>query len=110
MLSSIWASLQQNYHWQLSLYALVPIMLIPFIAKHLLRLVPAIGEAQTLNKEAYEKKMARPVYAANQKRNRKWGFTYLGGDLCRHRAVLPDVGIAALVECAGGHLCHPDGL
>lgn len=77
MLSSIWASLQQNYQWQLSLYALVPIMLIPFIAKHLLRLVPAIRDAQTLNKETYEKKMARPFYAANQKRNRKWGFTYL---------------------------------
>lgn len=77
MLSSIWASLQQNYHWQLSLYALVPIMLIPFIGKHLLRLIPTIREAQTLNKETFEKKMARPFYAANQMRNRKWGITYL---------------------------------
>lgn len=72
--SSILASILEQYHWQLSLYALLGIMAVTFIGKQLLLLIPTIKETQALNKEARDKKMARPFYAANQKKNRFWGF------------------------------------
>jgi sterol desaturase/sphingolipid hydroxylase (fatty acid hydroxylase superfamily) len=71
------ASLQPHYQWQLSLYAALGILLIPVIAKYLLMLVPAIKQASQLNEAAFQTKMERPNYAANQKWNRKWGFIFL---------------------------------
>lgn len=71
--TSLFSSLAANYQWQLSLYAFIGIMVIPFLGKFVLTLVPTFKEAAQLNKEAAEKKMQREYYAANQKKNRFWG-------------------------------------
>ena len=76
MNSPFLATLLEHYHWQLSLYAAVGIGVVTFIAKQLILLVPAFRQAQQLNVEAARKKMEKPVYAANQKWNRKWGLFY----------------------------------
>lgn len=70
----MFSSLLSQYHWQLSLYALVGIMAVTFIGKYLLLLIPTIKQAHLLNKAAAEKKMSRESYAANQKWNRSWGM------------------------------------
>lgn len=72
--TSLFSSLLEQYHWQLSLYALLGIAAVTVIGKQLLLLIPTIKQAQALNKEAADKKMTREYYAANQKRNRKWGI------------------------------------
>ncbi len=74
--TSFLASLQEHYHWQLSLYAAIGIAAVTFIGKQLLLLVPTFKEAHQLNVKALKEKMERPSYAANQKWNRKWGLTY----------------------------------
>lgn len=66
--------LAQNYHWGLSLLALVSIAATSFIGGRLLMLVPTFKEAAVLNTETYQNKMKRPEYAANQRWNRKWGL------------------------------------
>ncbi len=63
-----------NYHLGLSLLTWVGIMAVTLITRKLGPLIPVIGRANVLNREAYEKKMQREFYAANQKLNRKWGL------------------------------------
>lgn len=70
------ATLLENYQWQLSLYAAIGIAAVTIIGKQVLLRVPAFREARQLNAEAYQTKMERPGYAANQKRSRKWGMLY----------------------------------
>lgn len=70
------ASLLDQYQWQLSLYAAIGIFALGFVGKQLVLLVPAFKEASQLNKEAFQQKMERPNYAANQQWNRKWGGFY----------------------------------
>jgi len=71
------ASLLEAYQWRLSLYAGVGIAVVTFLGKQLLMLVPTFKEAGQLNAAALKKKMEKPIYAANQKWNRKWGFVYM---------------------------------
>lgn len=71
------ASLLESYHWKLSLYAAVGIAGVTFAAKYLLLLVPAFREASQMNKQAFQKKMVKPNYAANQKWNHKWGPVFI---------------------------------
>ncbi len=71
--TSLLSSILEQYHGLLSLYALAGILVIPFIGKYVMSLIPTIKEAQALNKDAAEKKMAREYYSANQKKNRLWG-------------------------------------
>jgi sterol desaturase/sphingolipid hydroxylase (fatty acid hydroxylase superfamily) len=66
--------LKENYHWQLSLLTFAGIMATDFIGKQLLVLVPTIREANQLNQAAFQARMKKPEYAANQKWNRKWGL------------------------------------
>jgi sterol desaturase/sphingolipid hydroxylase (fatty acid hydroxylase superfamily) len=73
----ILASLLEQYHWRLSLYAALGIVVVSVSSRFFMSLVPVIARAQKLNKEAYQKKMERPIYAANQKLNRKWSVLYL---------------------------------
>jgi sterol desaturase/sphingolipid hydroxylase (fatty acid hydroxylase superfamily) len=68
--------LKAQYHWTLSIYTIVGIAAVTVLGGRLLRLVPAFREARALNDEAARKKMAKPVYAANQALNRKWGLLY----------------------------------
>ncbi|CAN7663946.1 sterol desaturase family protein [Phenylobacterium sp. LjRoot225] len=77
MSTPFFASLLEHYQWQLSLYAAVGIFALTFLGKRLLLLVPTFKEADQLNQAALKKKMERPIYAANQKWNRKWGFIYM---------------------------------
>jgi sterol desaturase/sphingolipid hydroxylase (fatty acid hydroxylase superfamily) len=72
--SHFWASLLAQYHWKLSLYALVAIYAFTIIGGKLLLVVPAFREAARVNAQAYKEKMEKPNYAANQKWNRKWGL------------------------------------
>jgi sterol desaturase/sphingolipid hydroxylase (fatty acid hydroxylase superfamily) len=75
MHNPILASLLEHYQWRLSLIALAGILVASFAVE---RLGPLLGrafrDAENLNKETYQKKMEKPVYAANQKLNRKWGL------------------------------------
>src|SRR6516225_5921763 len=68
------AWLLQHYHWQLSLYAAVEIAAVSFVGKQLVLLVPTFKEASQLNDAAFDEKMKKAEYAANQKWNRKWGL------------------------------------
>jgi sterol desaturase/sphingolipid hydroxylase (fatty acid hydroxylase superfamily) len=70
----MFSSILQQYHWQLSLYALAGIVAATLIGKHLLLLIPTIKRAQLANQAAAGKKMSRESYAANQKWNRSWGM------------------------------------
>jgi sterol desaturase/sphingolipid hydroxylase (fatty acid hydroxylase superfamily) len=74
MHNPILASLLEHYQWRLSLIALAGILLTSFVTGRLALLVPTFKAADRLNKDAYQKKMEKPVYAANQKWNRKWGL------------------------------------
>lgn len=76
MNTTIFSSIMAQYHWQLSLYAALGILVVTFIGKHLLLLIPTVKEAQALNKQTAEQKMSRDHYAANQKWNRQWGIAY----------------------------------
>jgi sterol desaturase/sphingolipid hydroxylase (fatty acid hydroxylase superfamily) len=69
-------TLLQSYHWQLSLIAAAGIFGATFVASQVLMLVPTLKAARDLNEDARRKKMEKPVYAANQKWNRKWGAVF----------------------------------
>jgi sterol desaturase/sphingolipid hydroxylase (fatty acid hydroxylase superfamily) len=78
MNTSLLTSLAQHYQWQLSLYALVGIVLVNIIYTQLSSLlVPTFKASRQLNKDTYKSKMERPSYAANQLWNRKWSLFYL---------------------------------
>lgn len=74
---SLFASIIEHYHWQLSLLTGAGIIATTLIGKQLLLLIPTIKQAQTLNKDAADKKMQRKVYSDNQKWNHKWAALYL---------------------------------
>lgn len=75
--TSLLASLQEHYHWQLSALTAVCIFGVSFIAKRVLTaLVPTIRDASQLNAETFARKMEKPNYAANQAWNRKWGLVF----------------------------------
>lgn len=67
-------TLLENYHLGLSLLAWAGIMGLTILGRKLVPMIPAFKEAQAINQKAYEKKMQREFYAANQKLNRKWGL------------------------------------
>lgn len=64
----------ENYHIGLSLMTWVGIIGMTLLGRKFGPMVPAIGRANAINQEAFNKKMQREVYAANQKLNRKWGL------------------------------------
>lgn len=74
--TSIFSAILAHYHWQATLYVLLGITLATLIGKQLLLLIPTIRQAQKINKQAADSKMAREYYAANQKRNKMWGTLY----------------------------------
>jgi sterol desaturase/sphingolipid hydroxylase (fatty acid hydroxylase superfamily) len=77
MESPVLVWLAQHYAWRLSLLTGAAIFAATFVFNHLLRLIPAFGAAHRLNQQTYRAKMQKPVYAANQKWNRKWAGLYL---------------------------------
>lgn len=77
MNNPILAWLVAHYDWRLSLLTAAAIFASTFLLNHALRLIPAFNAAHRLNADAYRKKMEKPVYAANQKWNRKWAGAYL---------------------------------
>lgn len=76
MSTSIFSTIWENYHLGLSLITWVGVIALTVAGGKLARLVPAFAHAQSLNREAYKKKMQREFYAANQKLNRKWGLIF----------------------------------
>jgi sterol desaturase/sphingolipid hydroxylase (fatty acid hydroxylase superfamily) len=74
--TELFAGLLENYEWKLSLITAIGIAATTIVGKRLLMLVPAFRSAAKLNRQAFEQKMARPNYAANQRWNRKWGLFY----------------------------------
>jgi sterol desaturase/sphingolipid hydroxylase (fatty acid hydroxylase superfamily) len=76
MFDALLASLAEQYHWQLSLYAGLGIIAVT-LAGRVFRLVPAIAASHSLNAETLRQKMERPAYAANHRWNRKWAGLYL---------------------------------
>lgn len=77
MNSPILAWLAEHYHWQLSLLTGAAIFALTFVLNQLLRLIPTFKAAHKLNHDTFRTKMQKPVYAANQKWNRKWAGLYL---------------------------------
>lgn len=75
--NTVVAWLLENYQWRLSLYAGVGILAATLLCNWLLSLIPTFKKAQQLNKAAFKGKMAKPIYAANQKWNRQWSLLYL---------------------------------
>src|SRR6476659_6280463 len=70
--NTIVAWLLEHYEWRLSLIALGGILASTVLLNLLLSLIPTFKKAQQVNKDTFKKKMAKPIYAANQKWNRKW--------------------------------------
>lgn len=70
-------ALASNYHWGLSLIALVAIFGLNFVVGKLALVVPTFREEDSRNRKALAAKMAKPNYAANQKWNRKWGAIFV---------------------------------
>jgi sterol desaturase/sphingolipid hydroxylase (fatty acid hydroxylase superfamily) len=68
------AWLAAQYNWQASLVAFLGIFALTFVLGKLVLLVPAFREADRLNRETLDAKMAKPSYAVNQRWNRKWGL------------------------------------
>jgi hypothetical protein len=77
MSNPILAWLGEHYDWRLSLLTGALIFAVTLLLNRLLRLVPAFEAARKLNQGAFNTKMQKPVYAANQKWNRKWGGVYI---------------------------------
>jgi len=71
------AWLFQHYRLDLSFYTFVGVMLLTLVSKQLVLLVPGFKAAYVLNKTTYEKKLEKPVYAANHKWNRKWALLFM---------------------------------
>lgn len=70
----MWENFFHYYQWQLSLTALVIILAIPYAARYLLRLLPALREVQRLNTEASAQRRQRDYYVATQTRAMSWGI------------------------------------
>ena len=77
MHSPFLAWLLEQYHWDLSIYALLGIAAVSLVGKQLATLLPAFRQARQLNSAAYKQRMERPSYGANQNLNRKWSLLYL---------------------------------
>jgi sterol desaturase/sphingolipid hydroxylase (fatty acid hydroxylase superfamily) len=77
MHSPLLAWLFQNYHLGLSLLTFVGVMAASAICKQLVLLNAGFKEAYVLNKTTFEKKLEKPLYAANHKWNRKWALGYM---------------------------------
>jgi len=86
MSTTFLATLQEQYHWKLSLITLVAIFAASALGTRLLALIPAFKEAQQLNGDTFRAKMEKPNYAANQSWNRKWSLSFL---LVIFGAILP---------------------
>lgn len=67
-------SLPEGYNLGLSLAAFASIIGFQIFSRSLGKAIPAFGRAAKINKEVYDKKMERQIYADNQKLNRKWGL------------------------------------
>ena len=77
MQSQILAWMQENYQWKLSLIAYVSIMAVSVLGPKLVTmLVPTFRQSAAMNKAAFDAKMQKPAYAANQAWNRKWGLIF----------------------------------
>ncbi len=75
--NTLLASLQAHYHLLLAVYAAIGIAAVTTIGKYVLQAtVPAIAKAAKLNADTYAAKMAKPNYAAVQKRHAKWGALF----------------------------------
>lgn len=71
------ATIIENYRWDLSIYTLIGIVALGFLAKQLVLLVPTFKQAHELNVGDFNGKMLKPRYAANQAWNRKWGLIFM---------------------------------
>lgn len=72
---SFLASLWQQYHIGLSLLVFASITLVNVLGGRIVSVVPTLREAGAMNRAEFDSKMARPLYAENQKWNMKWGMT-----------------------------------
>lgn len=70
------ATLAQNYAWQLSLYTVAALIVAALVTSPLRKMVPAYREAGELNRQMRDKKMERSGYVQNLSTNRKWAFLF----------------------------------
>lgn len=78
METTILTELAGAWQWQLSVYTAIGIVALTFLGKRLLLLLPTVRAAARANAAAYDAKMQKPAYAANQRWNRRWGPLFLG--------------------------------
>ena len=76
-MTDLLASLRENYHGLLSLYAGLGIIAANLLVNVFYSMVPTLRTARQMNVAAYREKMERPHYAANHQWNIKWSLFYL---------------------------------
>jgi len=64
----------EGYELLLSVYAFAGLLVIPYCARYLLRLVPAFADMGQLNRRVAETQKARKFYNEIQQRSKFWGF------------------------------------
>ena len=67
-----------TYALHLSVLAFVLVAVVNLVITRLVRAVPRLKAAETLNRETARSKLEKPAYAANMQRNRKWGMVFTG--------------------------------
>lgn len=63
-----------DYHWKLSLIALVAFVALPWFAGRLLLLLPALKQTRDLNRTVAVQRLSRGNYSPIQTRSRTWGI------------------------------------
>ena len=77
MENEILASPAAGYEWKLSLITLAAIIVLPWLAKYAMLLVPTFRAEHNRNVATYKAKMQKPHYAENQAWNRNWGLFFM---------------------------------
>ncbi|WP_317933252.1 sterol desaturase family protein [Halioxenophilus sp. WMMB6] len=64
----------ENYQWQLSLITLVTVLLVPFLAQFIIKLVPTFKRTAKINHEAYEQRQTLSYWKPIVNRSKIWGI------------------------------------
>lgn len=67
------------YDWKAALLVVVLIVVVTMVTKRIAKLLsPTVRAASALNRDAFDQKMQKASYAANQSLNAKWIFVFWG--------------------------------
>jgi sterol desaturase/sphingolipid hydroxylase (fatty acid hydroxylase superfamily) len=72
MNTSTLASINEHYHWLLSLYVIAGILVLSLLGRLVVVSIPTLRESGALNRETARNKMLQESYARNQRWNLRW--------------------------------------